>query len=185
MNHPRRSHFTANLITLNQWQNNNFHRWLLKPGMGFTDQDKWWGDKGVRPIRHEGLDLTGFRDDTGGETQLAEGTIVPPLYEGKVVNIIADFLGSTVIIDHRLNNQTGQTLHGFYAHLTPTSTLAPGAIVRETEELGTIAAGSHICPPHLHISTVWISQNFPTDQLSWTDFTEREGFRPCDPSDFL
>lgn len=185
MNHPRQSSFPANLITLNQWQNCKFHTWLLKPGMGFTEPHKWWGDKEARPTRHEGLDLTGFRDNSGGERQLTEGTIVPPLYEGQVVNIIDDFLGRTVIINHRLNNPAGQTLHGFYAHLNPTDKLAPGATVQETEALGAIAAGNHICPPHLHISMVWISRDFPIEQLKWAGFIEQEEFHPCDPLSFI
>ena len=185
MNPPRTSCFIANLIALNQWHDYEFRTWLLKRGMGFNDPSKWWGDQGARPTRHEGLDLTCFRDNAGNEQQLTAGTIVPPLYEGKVINIIDDFLGRTVIIEHRLSNQTGQILHGFYAHLTPTAKLKTGAFIDDTAELGMIAEGNRICPAHLHISMVWISRDFPVDCLSWPGFTEQEGFHPCDPLVFI
>jgi hypothetical protein len=185
MNPHNKSNFTTNLLALNQLNNCGFKTWLLKPGMGFDEPDKWWGDRGARPTRHEGLDLTGFLDNANGEHQLTEGTIVPPLCRGRLVNIIDDFLGRTFIIDHGITNRQGQSLHGFYAHLIPTDKLKTGAILNEDEGLGSIAAGNHICPPHLHISTVWISRNFPVDQLSWADFTEQEGFQPCNPLVFL
>ena len=185
MSHISKSNFTGNLIALNHLNSLGFKSWLLKPGMGFNDTNKWWGDQEARPSRHEGLDLTGFLDNANGEHQLTEGTIVVPLYGGRLVNIINDFLGRTIIIDHEITNRQDQSLHGFYAHLSPTAKLRTGAVINEAAGLGTIAAGSHICPPHLHISTVWISGNFPLGQLSWADFTEQEGFQPCDPLAFL
>ena len=185
MNPHSKSNFTTNLTALNHLNDCGFKAWLLKPGMGFAEPDKWWGDQGARPSRHEGLDLTGFLDNANGEHQLTEGTIVPPLYGGRLINIIDDFLGRTIIIDHGISNRAGQTLHGFYAHLTPSDKLKTGAVLYEDEGLGTIAAGSHICPAHLHISTVWISRNFPIGQLNWADFIEQEGFHPCDPLVFF
>ena len=185
MNPLRKSNFTTNLIALNQLHDCGFKAWLFKPGMGFGEPEKWWSDQGARPTRHEGLDLTGFQDKANGEYLLTEGTIVPPLYGGRLINIIDDFLGRTVIVDHGISNQAGLSLHGFYAHLAPTAKLKTGALLYETAGLGAIAAGNHICPPHLHISTVWISRDFPIGQLNWPDFTEQEGFLPCDPLVFL
>lgn len=185
MNPPGKSNFTANIIALNQWHNCGFKGWLLQPGMGFAEPDKWWSDRGARPTRHEGLDLTAYQDKANGEHPLTEGTIIPPLYGGQLINIIDDFLGRTVIIDHGIINRQNQNLHGFYAHLSPAANLKSRAILNATDSLGTIASGNHICPPHLHISTVWISRDFPVERLSWPDFNEQEGFQPCDPLIFL
>ncbi|MCK4837442.1 MAG: hypothetical protein KAS94_01500 [Desulfobulbaceae bacterium] len=185
MNQLCKSNFTTNIIALNQWQDCRFKTWLLKPGMGFAEPDKWWRDQGARPTLHEGLDLTGFQDNANDEYHLTEGTMVPPLYGGRLVNIIDDFLGRTVIVDHGLSNHAGHSLHGFYAHLSPAAKLKNGTVLNEAAGLGTIAAGNKICPAHLHISTVWISPDFPVDRLGWPDFAEQEGFKPCDPWPFI
>ena len=180
-----KSNFTENIIALNQLTGLKFKTWLLKPGMRFGDPDKWWASEKPRPTLHEGLDLTAFLDNANGEYQLTKNTIVPPLYRGRLVNIIDDFLGQTVIVNHEIVNLKGESLHGFYSHLSPTDKLKAGSIVNETESLGTIAAGNHFCPAHLHISTVWISGDFLIGELSWPDFARQKGFQPCDPLTFF
>lgn len=185
MNPPGKSNFTRNLIALNHLHACGFESWLLKPGMGFAEPEKWWHDRGTRPTRHEGLDLCGFRKKADGEQQLGAGTLVPPLYGGRLVNIIDDFLGRTVIVDHGFSNPAGQSLHGFYAHLLPAAGLHSGAVLSEAAGLGTIAPANKLCPAHLHISTVWIAPNFPVERLTWPDFAEQPGFQPCDPWIFI
>jgi hypothetical protein len=185
MNPVNKSNFTRNIIVLNRLNGLGFKDWLLKPGMGFGEPEKWWPGQGIRPTPHEGLDLTGFLDHNHVEHRLPTNTIVVPLFRGRLVNIIDDFLGRTVIIDHQIINRYDQSLHGFYAHLLPAAQLTTGADLHEEEGLGTIAAGNQICPPHLHISTVWVARNFPVGQISWADFVGQEGFQPCDPLGFL
>lgn len=185
MNHTAKSNFTDNLLSLNHLNDFGFKTWLIKPGTVFADPDKWWIDQESRPALHEGLDLTIFIDNKNNERRLTENTTVPPLYRGQLVNIIDDFLGKTVIVDHGIINRKGSRLHGLYAHILPTTKLEIGAVINEDEGVGTIAKGNHICPAHLHISTVWISREFPVERLSWTDFAKSKGFYPCNPLDFI
>jgi hypothetical protein len=186
MNPFRQSNFTGNILALNRWPVRDFQAWVVKAGMGFGDPGQWWGEPPkARPKPHEGLDLRGFWDKAGNEQPLPAGTIVPPLDRGRVVGIIADFLGRTVIVDHGVSNRAGLSLHGFYAHLAAPATATIGADLDADEGLGAIAAGNRFCPPHLHISTVWIARDFPLAQLRWANFIDQKGFRLCDPRPFL
>lgn len=182
-----KSEFTENLISLNQLAAPRLKKWLIKPGMGFGETEQWWAKQGVRPGHHEGLDLVAYLDEAGGERRLGQGIIVPPLFRGHLVNIINDFLGETVIVDHGLPDGRGLRLHGFYAHLStiPSNGVAPDRVIQAGEGLGTIAPGNKTCPPHLHISTAWVAGSFPLHRFSWPDFADREGFRPCDPMLFF
>jgi len=181
-----KSNFTANLLALNRTGVSGFKKWLIKAGMAYGDQGKWWGGKTARLAGHEGLDFAAYFDREGKERQLGSGIVVPPLYRGRLIGLRDDFLGRTVIVAHDIiTNHLEQILHGFYAHLIPATDLKTGETVSETAGLGTIAPGSKSCPSHLHISTVWITPGYPLEQFNWSGFTERDGFQPCDPLDFL
>ncbi len=179
------SNFTANLLALNRTRVYGFKKWLFAPGMAYGDTDKWWAGKTGRATRHEGLDFAAYLDKAGRERRLGAGLVVPPLYPGRPIKVMDDFLGRTVVIDHRITDQRGRILHGFYAHLAPASHLEPGKVIAETAELGTIAPANRACAPHLHISTVWIAPRFSIEELSWARFREANDFQPCDPLDFL
>jgi murein DD-endopeptidase MepM/ murein hydrolase activator NlpD len=179
------TNFTGRILALNCLTARGFKAWVVQPGMGFADPGQWWGAAKARPSPHEGLDLRAFRDKDNNEQPLPAGTIVPPLFRGRVVRIVADFLGRTIIVDHGNGNRAGPGLYGFYAHLNPLATVTVGTDLKEDEGLGTIAAGNLSCPPHLHLSTVWIGRDFPLAQVGWADFTARPGFQPCDPLLFL
>jgi len=49
--------FTIDEIALSE-----FREWLFSPGMLFQAAGKWWGNKGLRDRRHEGLDLLLYKD---------------------------------------------------------------------------------------------------------------------------
>ena len=134
--------------------------------MMFTARQKWWGDHGVRPTEHEGVDFTAFLDDDKREHRLEAGLLVPPLFNGKVVQIIDDLLGRTIIIDHAIRDRDGLILHAFYAHLTPQPTISRGTVIETASILGTIAPGT-TCPAHLHISTAWCARDLPLGKFSW------------------
>jgi hypothetical protein len=57
-----KSHFTEHLVRVNTL---SFSKWVFEPGMLFLSEMKWWGDKGRRRHRHNGLDLHSYAADDG------------------------------------------------------------------------------------------------------------------------
>ena len=153
-------------MRLNNLHKSGFKSWLFQAGMGFTAAEKWWGDHGARPAEHEGVDFAAFLDAGHREQRLEAGLLVPPLFNGKVVQIVDDLLDRTIIIDHAIRDQDGLVLHAFYAHLTPHQTVYQGAVIETNSILGAIAPGS-TCPAHLHISTAWCARDLPLGKFSW------------------
>ena len=90
--HLSRSQFTEHLVWLN---NIPFNRWVFEPGMLFLSESKWWGDKGERGHRHNGLDIYSYETADGTRKTLRRDTNIPIIYEGRIVRSIKDFIGYT------------------------------------------------------------------------------------------
>ena len=163
------SKFSEWYVTLNELKGSGFKSWSFLPGMLFGDLTMWWGNQGDRAKPHEGLDLAIFLDAEKREQQLTATMLVPPLFRGRVINIIDDLLGRTIIIEHPVNNGEGSTLNAFYAHLIPHRSVIKGKEFGPGETLGTIAPGSNNCPAHLHISTAWCSRETRLSNFSWNN----------------
>jgi murein DD-endopeptidase MepM/ murein hydrolase activator NlpD len=160
------SGFTERFVRLNNLHRRGFKDWLFQAGMGFTAAEKWWSDHGARPTGHQGVDFAAFLDDEKREHRLEAGLLVPPLFNGKVVQIVDDLLGRTIIVDHAIRDQDDLVLHAFYAHLTPHGTISQGAEIGTDSILGAIAPG-RTCPAHLHISTAWLARDLSLGKFSW------------------
>lgn len=181
-----RSGFTQRTVALNRLGELDFKAWSFRSGMSYANSNKWWGDRGARLAPHEGTDIAAFVDGRGTEHWLTTETIVPPLFEGRLVLVAGDFLGLTIIAAHDIINRHHQTLHTFYAHLSPLQVLTGDAPLHADRGMATIAAGNRTnIPAHLHLSAAWVSPAFPLAGFTWPDFTERPGFQPCDPLIFL
>jgi len=163
------SGFTERFVRLNDLQKRGFTAWSFQPGMLFGAREKWWGEHGGRQLHHEGIDIATFLDGHS-EQRLDTGMLVPPLFNGQVVNIIDDLLGRTVIVDHAISNPDSLVLHAFYAHITPHQAVCRGAIIEADGTLGSIAPGS-TSPAHLHISTAWVARDMPLSEFSWETST--------------
>lgn len=181
MNPLPASRFTTAFTSLNWESAPDFSSWSFRSGMKFGDFSKWWDEGNQRPSPHEGLDLAAYLDSTENRHSLRPGIYIPPLFDGKVLNIIDDFLGKTIIVQHRYKSDQGLRLLSFTAHILPSHALSPGSKVSTREPLGEIAPGNNKCPPHLHISTAWVSPAFDVAGFSWAKFRKQEGFLPCDP----
>lgn len=179
------SRFCAALRTLNQPRLDDLSHFLLPSGFGFGARRKWWGAQGRRRIPHEGVDLSWYQRTTGQSAQLAPGTRLPALAAGRIVRIIADFLGHTVFVAHEQVTFQQKILFAAYGHVEPL--LGEGDPVREGVGLALIARppASSAVPPHLHLSTLWLPTRFPVERLEWQSLTTSLFSAFCDPLPYL
>ena len=98
----RASRFTEFMLRENGLDRRRFQAWAFLPRMLFGAADKWWGDGGKRVIPHEGVEFCLFLDGLGRLSCLGEGMRIPAMYDGTVAAMIDDFLGTSIILEHRL-----------------------------------------------------------------------------------
>lgn len=166
----RNTRFTEFLIRKNALHENGFNEWVFCPGMLFNSTDKWWGDQGKRDTPHEGLDLCLYKDRKDTILGLGEKAKVPVIYDGRVVRIVDDFLGKSVIIEHLFSDNNNNKLCTIYGHTIPEDNLHVGKIVKAGEVIASLADSSMSKTnifPHLHISLGWTSKEISYDRLDW------------------
>lgn len=156
--------------------------WLLLPGMRFKDTRAWWKD-GPRQSPHEGIDLLFLAEGSGERRELPEQILVPPLWDGEVVAVFEDFLGSTVAVRHPVMDGQGWRLLSLYGHIRPLA--GYGAQVAAGEPLARVAGGKvrvRSAPPdHLHLSLGWLAPGWSATELDWPTLWTNPGIRLIDP----
>ena len=156
--------------------------WFFLPGMCFADTQAWWKD-GPRQSPHEGIDLLFFTDQSGQRRELPEQALVPPLWDGEVVAVFEDFLGSTVAVRHPVMDGQGWRLVSLYAHVRPL--VECGAQVSARAPLAAVAfgkvRGSSAPPDHLHLSLGWLAPGWPVTELVWPALWNNPGIRLIEP----
>lgn len=145
-----------------------FDRLLFFAGMRFGSRKSWWGHGRPRPQSHEGLDLCFFADRSGRYFRLDETVCVPAAFDSRVVAMIPDFLGTTVIAAHEMAGRTGRCLV-FYAHITPDKDLHPGQRLEAGRCFARISGENkkRWLPPHLHLSMAAEEDLPPLERLDW------------------
>ena len=173
--------FYSGLLNLNHLAK-KFAGWLFLPGMRFTDTEAWWKNT-PRQTPHEGIDLLFFADRAGLRRELPPQALVPPLWDGEVVALFDDFLGSTVVVRHPVMDGQGWRLISLYAHVRPRA--GCGEQVSTGEPLAVVAAetmrGSSTPPAHLHLSLGWLAPGWPAAEIRWPTLWANPGFRLIDP----
>jgi hypothetical protein len=156
--------------------------WLFLPGMRFEDTQAWWKD-GLRQSPHEGVDLLYLADSSGQRQELPKQALIPPLWDGEVIAVFEDFLGSTVAVRHPVMDGQGWRLLSLYGHVRPlvgcgvqVSAEAPLAEVAYGKARGTSAP-----PDHLHLSLGWLAPGWSVAELSWPGLWSNPGIRLIDP----
>ena len=180
----RNTRFTEILIQKNALEKGGFKGWVFCPGMLFNSTDKWWGDQGKRDALHEGLDLCLYKDREDTILRLGEQTKVPVLYDGRVVGIIDDFLGESVIIEHLISDGRNNRLCTIYGHTIPKDNLYVGKVVKQGDVIATLADSSTFkikIFPHLHISLGWTSKEISYDRLDWGNIGAPNTLTMLDP----
>ena len=179
----QKSRFTEFLIYENNLNDNKFKKWLFRRGMLFKTLHKWWGDQGMRANPHEGLDLYLYMDRQDRIHCLDPKTKIPVMYDGVVVGIIDDFLGKSVIMEHRLPDDY-RRFCTIYGHISPYDSLHAGSIIREGDIIATLAGASKSeakISPHLHISLGWPAKDISYERLDWITISTSNILALMDP----
>ena len=165
-----------------------FKEWFFYEGMLFKSLETWWGRERSRPSPHEGLDI-GFYKDTNDKIRCLEpGFKVPAVADGVVYDISDDdFLGKSIFIRHDINNETGGILHSVYAHSIPNGidvndNVTKGDIIATVSD---IRNRNLTISSHLHISMIWLPENYPKNLLKWQLMPESNDVVLSNPLDFL
>ena len=179
--------FTEHFITANGLDGCGFQEWVLYPGMLFKASEVWWGHRGRRPAPHEGLDLCAYRDWRGRVHGL-ENHKIPVLYDGRVVGIVGDFLGQSVIVKHDIAAKLGGEFCTIYGHTIPESDVCVGGTVQQGETIASIAdvnRSKSAAIPHLHISVGLASKAISYGELTWETIGDPDTMTLIDPLRFI
>lgn len=166
----------------------DFSRFVFHPGMMFNSSDKWWGDFGKRMTIHEGLDLCSFEDNTGHIKNINEQLIVPATFDGIVVKLEKDFLGTTIYLIHNLQNNDNAWLYTIYGHVSPKNFIKEGEQIHNGTPLASVQefpikkSGMR---PHLHISFAWAEKELDTHRLTWPNLNKDPEIKLIDPLEIL
>ena len=180
--HFRRSLFTERLIQLNTLK---FEKWVFEPGMLFSSGTKWWGDKGARGRRHNGLDLRSYKACDGTLRTLEEGTRIPIIFDGRIVGAIRDFIGYSVFAAHEIYDRDSG-LFTIYGHVVQAPRVRIDETLREGTEIAAMAGSSAgKAPCHLHISVAMIPRYRSFEALNWKVLEEDKAVRFFDPLDII
>ena len=96
--------------------------------------------------------------------------------------IINDFLGKSIFVRHPVfsEDESGQ-LCSVYGHTLPLDALHEGSKVAAGEPLAVLPAPSENeseIPSHLHLTLLWLPEDFPDHQLNWRSV---QHMTLCDP----
>lgn len=182
-----RDRFFHDLIDVNGIS--DISRWFFYSGMLFGSDDKWWGKGGVRPSPHEGLDICFFHDSLGGLEKLDGSVLIPVMDDGVVFDISSDdFIDSSIFVRHDHKDSNGCFLHSVYAHSHPASGLSPGQTIRYGDvvaSMGDPKKRNLTIPAHIHVSMVYLPEDYPKDLLSWNILSMSYQARLVDPIGYL
>ena len=160
-------------------QDHGFREWVFYPGMLFGSRDRWWGRGGRRDRPHEGVDLCLYRDSRGTIHHLPPAALaIPVLYDGTVVNVVEDYIGTSIFVLHDTHDTEGNQLCTIYGHTDPVADMKNGLLVEEGRIIATIAdAGKKKVKisSHLHLSIAWIAPAYPHERLDWKHLAKDDG----------
>jgi murein DD-endopeptidase MepM/ murein hydrolase activator NlpD len=168
--------FADALADCNGLRGAGFVRWAFTPGMLFAAPEKWWGDRGLRPRPHEGVDLCLYLDESGRIFALDASARIPVMLDGTVRKIEKDYLGQSVYVDHAVDDGDGRSLWTMYGHTAPLDHVRPGTSVRQGEIIASLpeknkkATGPR---PHLHLTIAWVYPERALRELGWETLHDR------------
>ncbi len=181
--------FNEVLIRSNAFTERGFYEWAFYPGMLFLSRDRWWGNGGLRDRPHEGVDFCFYRDREGRIHSLSDTPLaIPVLYGGRVVQVVEDYIGTSLFVLHDIYDPHGNQLYTIYGHTDHAEGVKSGVAVEEGMIIATVAdAGKKKAkmPSHLHLSIAWISPSYPHDHLDWKILTDQSTALLVDPLQVL
>jgi hypothetical protein len=162
--------FQERLNYYNNLDKLGFREWVFYPDMLFDSSYKWWGSRGKREKRHEGLDLCLYRNKQGHIHYIEQSFKIPVLFDGQVVKIEDDFLGESVFIGHSIYNSDRSQLYTIYGHIKHSVYIHSGDKVSGGDVIGVLAdirKSDTVVPHHLHLSIAWIKDNIKPEEIGW------------------
>jgi murein DD-endopeptidase MepM/ murein hydrolase activator NlpD len=180
--------FTKAFIKANDLGAEGFTAWVFHPHMLFGANRNWWGSKSPRPRPHEGVDLCLFRDGHDGIILIGEGARIPAMYDGVAVKIMPDFLGESIVLEHKLPGRRRGAFLTIYGHVVPEEGLAKGEPVKQGQVIASVASQKNqrsLVPPHLHLTIAWIQKEIPTETLDWERISNSASLQLLDPLEIL
>jgi hypothetical protein len=183
-----RTPFTQFIVQENGLHAGRFVEWIFYPGMLFGALNTWWGHQGNRTSPHEGLDLCLYKDRHNRIFQLGEKTKIPVMYHGVIVKVMDDFLGQSVLVEHRPADLNKGLFYTIYGHTVPDRDLKIGMGIHQGDIIATIADTVQTKKnvlPHLHVSIGWAPQAISYDQLDWDRISAQEVLTLIDPLDVM
>jgi murein DD-endopeptidase MepM/ murein hydrolase activator NlpD len=176
-----KSPFDQFFLKRNRVDYRRFSGWFFPTGAKFGSFKKWWSDEGLRDKRHEGIDFCFYKEGTQLKKIKRESRI-PVLFDGKVVAIVPDFLGSSVVVQHPVVDRRERQFYSIYGHLFPEETLVLGS-VKAGDVIGTLAeVKKRQDQPsgHLHLTMVFFPQKLDISKFNW-DMLWMPGVTLVDP----
>lgn len=161
--------FTRSLLEANPVMAARFREWDWMAGMGFQDDNLWWGEGKKRISLHEGVDFVRYRDRNGKRRNLDCGVAVPSVFAGEIVRFHRDFLAWSLYIRHAQFVKSDRVLYSVFGHLQPSKKAYVGQPVGAGEVVGFLEKyrRNSSVPLHLHFTVAWISRRVPPEDLDW------------------
>ncbi|MFA6011622.1 MAG: M23 family metallopeptidase [Desulfobacteraceae bacterium] len=167
----------------------DFESWFFYSGMMFGSDYKWWGKGGTRPDPHEGLDICYYKNKAGDLKNLDEKTMVPVMFDGVVFEVSNDdYLGKSIFVRHDVRDKNDFFLHSVYAHANPVDGLTQGTVLGQGDiiaRVSDIRDRKLSIPGHLHVSMVFLPEDYPKDMLKWSILAVTYQARLVDPFGYL
>ena len=161
-----------------------FKEWLLCPEMLIDASEKWWGDFGVRDVRHAGLDLCCYKTSKDKTIYLNGDTKIPAMYDGILVGVINDFLGKSLILKHSIPGIDVEDFLTVYGHTHPGQGIHIGKAYKEGETIARVAdmdSSRSRVRPHLHLSIGLPSKPVSYARLDWENMNDPDTMILIDP----
>lgn len=180
------SDFETMLIALNQDRLSNLSSWVFDRGMLFQGIEKWWKKGEIRPRPHEGLDICFFKDENGNLQSLNENTIIPAPYDGTVVCIKEDFIGTSLFVVTDIRSD--RPLLWALGHMRVGSGISEGMRLKKSMPLGTLSPvlkRGFGLRSHLHISVGFLKTWEILKTIDWPKLSESTHIELLDPLPLL
>ncbi|WP_457552305.1 peptidoglycan DD-metalloendopeptidase family protein [Desulfobacula sp.] len=158
-------------------------QWLFHCGMLFSSKVKWWGDFKFRQSAHEGIDIAYYRTHPDEMHCFNDSIKVPAMDDGIILNICDDFLGQTLVVEHKNLSSSNKRLLFAYAHIIPEKSLKTGLGIKKKDVIARVC-DTYKNPqlsPHLHFSCFEISKKMARENLNWTLFSNNSDIHKINP----
>ena len=170
--------FNEALLRSNGLTERGFCEWAFYPGMLFFSRERWWGNGGMRNRPHEGVDFCFYKDREGRIHYAPDRALeIPVLYEGTVVHLVKDYIGTSLFVLHDIYDTNGNQLCTIYGHTDPSEGIRSGVAVKEGRIIATIADAGKTkakMSSHLHLSIAWIFPDYPHEGLNWKSLVDQD-----------